>query len=990
MIEEIFERGVASHRAGKFEDAERLYRTILQKQPNHADANHNLGVLAVASGKAEVALPFFKRALQANRTLDQFWFSYICCLITLRCFDDASRALVDAMRAGVAGVKLRELAIQLKVARDGAQPPRNLPLASPENCEIQKPRQEQLDRLLEYYQAGQFADAEALAASLIERFPRHQFSWKVMGAVLKQLARGEEALVAMQKSVELSPEDAEAHCNLGAILKELGRLGDAEISQKQAIALAPGLAEAHSNLGNIFQALGRPADAAVSYLEAIGLKPEFAEAHSSLGNAFKDLGRLDEAEASCLRAIALRPNYVDAHINVGNTLKAQGRLDDAEASYNRAIALQPSNAVAHNNLGNILRELGRLVESEAHHVQAIALKSDYAKAYGNLGNTLKELGKLDEAEVSFRKAITLKSDYAEAHNYLAVMYTELGRLSDAEDLLVRALALKNDYPEACNNLGNVLREQGRLNEAESRYKQALALKSDFAAPHSNLGTLFVEMGRQDEAREAFGSAFLHEPDCPAFWFSAHLHFSRIQTSRADTERERKNFLRQLGGLKHLTFSRRKTHLPLNTSMFYLAYHNFDDTKAILEELQRTIRGHPSLEGVVYQSAKKASPERYEDRIKIGICSNFLCDHTIGRLYSGLIQNISTEIFDVVLLIPCGTGHDDLRESIELSASKTLNLSSSPLTAAGQIDHAGLDVLFYPDIGMSPFTYQLALSRLAPVQVTSWGHPITTGLDTMDYFVSSKLLEPAQAQDNYSERLILLSRLPTIYEGPASSEISVSRQSLGLPEGHLLIGIPQSLFKFHPDFDVVLETIMVSLPDARIVLIEDKTEDQTIRLKQRWSENAPHALSKSIFLARISREKFLGLLDTVDLLLDPIYFGSGNTFYEAMMFGTPIVTYTGDMLSGRVVTGGYNQMQVVDPPVANSIAAYIELCVKLGSDLAALKRLKAELRVAAQNHLFGDEKIAEEFGVFFCAAVDASRHGRRLPQNWQPAQAEKTV
>jgi predicted O-linked N-acetylglucosamine transferase (SPINDLY family) len=261
---------------------------------------------------------------------------------------------------------------------------------------------------------------------------------------------------------------------------------------------------------------------------------------------------------------------------------------------------------------------------------------------------------------------------------------------------------------------------------------------------------------------------------------------------------------------------------------------------------------------------------------------------------------------------------------------------------------------------------------------------------MDYFVSSKLLEPAQAQDHYSERLILLSRLPAIYEEPASSAISTSRQSLGLPEGHLLMGIPQSLFKFHPDFDLVLEAIMVRLPDARIVLVEDKTEYQTRQLKQRWSRYAPHALSKSIFLARISREKFLGLLDTIDLLLDPIYFGSGNTFYEAMAFGTPIVTYTGETLSGRVVSGGYSQMKVLNPPVANSIDAYVELCVKLGSDRAMLKKLKTELRMAAQNHLFYDEKIAEEFGVFFCASVEASRQGRRLPPNWQPAHAERAV
>ena len=287
-----------------------------------------------------------------------------------------------------------------------------------ENVNSASPSQQQLNSLLEYYQNGRFNDAEKLAVSITNEFPKHQFGWKVLGAVLGQTGRKSEAVNANQTAVALSPQDAEAHNNLGNTLKELGRLEDAEASYNQAIAL----------------------------------KPDFAEAHSNLGNTLKELGRLDEAETSCTRAIALKPDFAEAHNNLGNTLHELGRLEDAEASYNQAIALKPDYAEAHNNLGNTLHELGRLDEAEASYTQAIALKPDYAEAHNNLGSTLRELGRLDEAEASYNQAIALKPDLAEAHNNLGNTLHELGRLDEAETSCTRAIALKPDYAEAHYNL----------------------------------------------------------------------------------------------------------------------------------------------------------------------------------------------------------------------------------------------------------------------------------------------------------------------------------------------------------------------------------------------------------------------------------------------------------------------------------------------------------------------------------------------------------
>ncbi len=476
-IEQALQQGIAAHKEGKLQDAERLYRAILQSQPLHPDANHNLGVLAVSVNKTEAALPLFKTALEANPKIEQFWLSYIDALTKEQQFENARQVLEQAKKQNVDEEKLSALERQLTPTG-----------------QINEPK---FNSLLEHYQNGRFSDAEKLAVSITNEFPKHQFGWKVLGAILRATGRKSKAVDAIQTAVTLSPQDAEAHCNLGITLQELGRLDEAEASYTQAIALKPDYAEAHSNLGITLKALGRLDQALASYTQAIALKPDYAEAHYNLGITLQELGRLDEAEASYTQAIALKPDFAKAHSNLGNTLKELGRLNQALANYRQAIALKPDYAEAHYNLGIALQELGRLDEAEASYTQAIALKPDFAEAHYNLGNTLKELGRLDEAEASYTQAIALEPDYAEAHSNLGITLKALGRLDEAEASYTQAIALKPDYAEAHSNLGTTLKALNRLDEAEASYTQAIALKPDFAEAHRMLASM-KKFDAQDE------------------------------------------------------------------------------------------------------------------------------------------------------------------------------------------------------------------------------------------------------------------------------------------------------------------------------------------------------------------------------------------------------------------------------------------------------------------------------------------------------------
>jgi tetratricopeptide (TPR) repeat protein len=395
-IEQALQQGVAAHNAGNLQEAERAYQAILQSQPKHPVANHNLGLIAISVNQIEAALPLFKTALNVNPNIDQFWVSYIDALVKAKHLKDAKQAIKKAKKKGFDTTKLQALFSQSKV-----------------NADTKVPSQQQLSSLLEYYQTGQYGDAEKLAKSITQQFPQHQFAWKVVGAIFGQSGRTVEAENANQTSVALSPQDAEAHSNLGNTLKELERLDEAE----------------------------------ASYTQAIALKPDFAEAHSNLGVTLQELGRLDEAEASCRQATVLKPDFAEAHSNLGITLKELGRLDEAEASYTQAIALKPDFAEAHSNLGNTLKELGRLDEAEASYTQAIALKPDYAEALYN--RSLLLFGKA-EYEAALRDADACVSKKARALS-LTSLYA-LGRIDeiykrieiqskvDGEDLGIAAFA----------------------------------------------------------------------------------------------------------------------------------------------------------------------------------------------------------------------------------------------------------------------------------------------------------------------------------------------------------------------------------------------------------------------------------------------------------------------------------------------------------------------------------------------------------------------
>jgi predicted TPR repeat methyltransferase len=351
-IDQALQQAVEAHKAGKLQVAESLYRAIMRVQPNHPDANHNLGVLAVSVNKSEASLPLFKTALEANPNRAQFWLSYIDVLIKEKQFGNARNLLSQGKKSGLVGEKVDELEARLTASLTAQSSEitankistftqhskkisakkvkrKNTSINQKNPDQIRSPSYAEEIILLEHYQQGQYFLAENLAEKLTQKYPDHPFGWKVLGAVFKQTGRLQEALIANQKAISSSTNDAQVYSNLGLTLQELGRLEEAETSYKKAIAIKSNFSEAYGNLGITLKELGKLEDAAASYSKAIAIKPEYAEAHNNLGNTLNKLGRLEDAAESYGKAIAIKPELAE---KLGHTISSLTGLNPVRAT----------------------------------------------------------------------------------------------------------------------------------------------------------------------------------------------------------------------------------------------------------------------------------------------------------------------------------------------------------------------------------------------------------------------------------------------------------------------------------------------------------------------------------------------------------------------------------------------------------------------------------------------------------------------------------
>jgi predicted O-linked N-acetylglucosamine transferase (SPINDLY family) len=333
-VDQALQQAITYYIDGQLKESESLLQDILEVQPQHPDANHNLGVLLVQLRRYAESFPYFEAALIANHKSEQFWVSYIDTLIQAGSVDAARMALVESQKFGVHGDMLGP--IMLKLADDVGKetgpvgtsvepvstmkPTKLIKLSKltkkKSSHQVKEPSQDEMNAAADLFGKGSLLELEALSRGLIVRYPESAFGWKVLSVALDHKGQSVEALEPAKKAVRMSPDDAECH----------------------------------NNLGKIFQELDQPDEAEASCRQALKIKPNFAGALNNLGNTLLSCGRLSEAEKYCRRAVQIEPNNIWANNNLGSVLSSLGRSDEAEKSYRRAIEISPSFAGGYSNL----------------------------------------------------------------------------------------------------------------------------------------------------------------------------------------------------------------------------------------------------------------------------------------------------------------------------------------------------------------------------------------------------------------------------------------------------------------------------------------------------------------------------------------------------------------------------------------------------------------------------------------------------------------
>ncbi|MFI4941165.1 MAG: tetratricopeptide repeat protein, partial [Burkholderiales bacterium] len=587
-----------------------------------------------------------------------------------------------------------------------------------------------------------FAEARTSLETALHIDPRLADAYYMLGVISRDQDNLGEVVENFKKALEINPAMERVYAELCDTYIQLKQFENARNVIESGISLFQNQAVFHYSLGNLYSIENENDKAIHCFKRALSIHSEFPEAHFKLADALFAQGLSEEAVTSYRQALLLKPDLVEAYYGLGIAFQTQGKLDVALQNYNKAIAIKPDYANAYNNLGAVFQAQEKLDAAIENYKKAIAISPEFAAAYNNLGYAFEGQGKLELAVENCRKALSFKPDFADAHNNLGNALQAQGKLDLAAESYRRALSIKPDFAAAYLNLGNAQRKAGKPEAAVDNYHKAISIKPDFAEANRNLGVALRDLGQMDKAEASFRRALEIEPHSFEYALQFHLLLPNLHESLESIIYWRERFQKGIALLMEGTGYVKEARRTLLAPAFDLAYHNQDD-RPVMEALCQLFRTKiPEITASAPHVSDWRSPILSGRRVRIGFLSAlFLPQHTIGKLYKGLIRHLDRRRFEVMLIHSEESMQDSLRQELDSLADKSFTMPVGVAAQQEAISAERLDVLFYPDIGMSHTTYSLAYARLAPVQAVSWGHPDTTGLDSIDYFVSAASIEP---------------------------------------------------------------------------------------------------------------------------------------------------------------------------------------------------------------------------------------------------------
>lgn len=635
-----------------------------------------------------------------------------------------------------------------------------------------------------------------------------------------------------------------------------------------------------------------------------------------------------------------------------------GRKDQAAFICRKILALAPLYSPTLNLIGVFEYQNGNIEEAKQYFRDLTKHEKDDPAAWYKYGVACLALGELEQARLGIDSALQLNPKYAEAWNELGRLHEKQGNDKKAEECFRHVLKLKPDHLHACNNLALVCNKQRKFNDSILWYRKSIEINPNQAGILVRLGENLETVSDQEGACDAYKKSLRLAAD-DGIRLKLATVLPVILKSKDEITLVRNKLWNNLETLNSQCLHIKKPWVN-GRHFFYLTYHGLND-RAYHELLARIYRkSSPELTWQAPHVSRKREPG---GRIRIGFISRFFCNHTIAKLNIGFVEKFDRSRFHITVLLIAADVNDAMTRRFKMAADQFVPLPGDLLQMREQVAACQLDVLLYTDIGMDPLSYFLAFSRLAPVQCVTWGHPATSGIDTIDYFISHQDCETEASVSAYSERLFCLSAAATCtcYSRPILDASDKPLEAFGIDSRRNVYYCPQPPFKIHPDFDPILAKILERDPNAIIVLLKGTSSQMEALLRQRFQKTIPEQKERIHFLDNLPFVDYIAMMKLAHVVLDTPHFSGGNSTVEGLAVGAASVTLPSAFSKARFGYAWYRKLGINDC-IARDADDYVDIAVSLGTNRDLREHLQRRI-LEASPALFDDLQAVRELEAF---------------------------
>jgi predicted O-linked N-acetylglucosamine transferase (SPINDLY family) len=723
---------------------------------------------------------------------------------------------------------------------------------------------------------------------------------------------------------------------------------------------------------------GRLRDAEAAYRRIAAQQPNQPEVQHLLGILTAQTNRFDEAYRFLRRSEELRPGNSEVRCDLGRVAAITGRLAEAEDWLRQILSSEPANHMALVTLANVLHRTARYADAAACANTALRLAPNRPEVMGLLAAIYSDQGNFAKAERIARQGLAAAPRNVEIHTILGSVLRVQGKRDEAVRTLKRGQGLLpagSIDPMLLFNLGMCHYDERDYKNAETCFAQILARAPDNEHANAALGEIKIAQSHIAEGRRLLDRAIAcNDRNWLARW-SRLLAFPIIYENQAQLEETRADFDRELAALEADTLSWLRTDLPnilrgaQYKTDFLLHYHGRNDVA-----LQRRFGGLITriAEAAYPAYAMPIARRKREpgEPIRVGFASAHFYSHSVAKTHGAWITELPRDRFSVSLfhLLPQA---DETTERLKQNATYHACGTLSQEELVARIAAERLDILIWLDIGMEARAQIPSALRLAPVQATTWGHPVTSGLPNIDYYLSSDRMEPSDADDHYSERLVRLPNLSIAYPRPPARAgtlpMPVGKRKA---DGQILFLCAQSLFKLLPEHDDIFPAIARAVPDAAFLFIAHKenyaTQIFSERLNRAFAAAGLSAGNRVSIVPRLSQEDFFALNREADVVLDSIGWAGCNSTLEALACDKPVVTLAGETMRARhglAILGMIGMTELI----ARDKAHYVEIATRLGRDFAWRQEITTRI-AARKDALYGDRTPLDAFAAWLESAA----------------------